>query len=229
MQSNKSRLWISLAILSLASLLLLAVRQSRVEDARKKQEEARRQADWNTFQSNLKNAENQVHRITGTFNYATKVYDAGDGGGSVEAALSKLPEAHAITYPFLVWSVREDWAGFLLSRDNDRFYFKTPTGTVVSPYIYNDQMHDLRWLVLLTYGVLNSLPYHPQGFDRVQMNQNRIFADAWVVDLENMNVVAHRRFVDDALPDVIRGDEYGKAQQKKLELEIRSWLEKNVR
>jgi hypothetical protein len=218
MQNKRWRFWIILATFSL-SVLCLMIWRWRVGVTRQK----RWDADWNTFHSNWINASNLiypifVHPITGAVNYD--------------------PNAH-ITYPFAVMNVidvmtakgqENGWGGSYLRGGESTFYSKDATGTIIEPPDVNvEQMHDLRWLVLRTYKKLSTEDYHPknENFDIGRVtSERRLITEAWVVDLKNMVVIAHHDFVDDPFPEVIRGDDYQKASQKRVEREIGSWVEK---
>jgi hypothetical protein len=139
---------------------------------------------------------------------------------------AKFSEDHPISYPLFVCD--ED-----KSLNNGAvFYIKTSSGVTAANSLPADDLDGLRWVVIRTHGVFEKKAYGPSsmvehGLTGFRMDEPRLFNDAWVVDLRGMAVVAHRRFVDDPLPDTISGD-YFHLQADKIDDQIKHWLEEHA-
>lgn len=114
---------------------------------------------------------------------------------------------------------------------------RASTGKVTESYCnFTDddlraQLLGLRWLIMRTYGVLSHAQYNSGHLgDPVSWGRQNLFTDIWVIDLQNMIVVAHDRFRDSPLPSVIPGNSpYFQEQNEKVWDEILSWVQKNAR
>jgi hypothetical protein len=149
-------------------------------------------------------------------------------GCPVYNVTNDYPQTYPLSFPIYVEDASFD---DVYEAHTDSILYTGASSNTVSTSSLGIEMRDLRWLVLRTHGVLGSANYAPQGsYGRDGwMGFRNYFTDAWVVDLKNMSVVAHRRFEYDSLPSVLDGEKYYTVQGNQVDERIRLWLKENAR
>lgn len=185
-----------------------------------------------------------IHTLIGTYKAETGTYDRLPIVSPVASGSTNLPEMTKIEFPVLVEDVDDGYVGFSWAGPSrgmgSRFYTGIDQGKIISAETYSDEfykkMDELRWMIIRTYGRLDTSTYQTEDGNLSGMPQqmDNWFCDIWVVDLKAMIVVAHKRYTDEPLPDVIHytnasGSDYDETQEKRLDNEIASWILENTR